>query len=766
MPCARHIRVCGIVQGVGFRPHVYRLAQQHRVTGWVVNGDRGVDIHVEGDEESVDAFIRELRAQPPPAARVQRVEVGDAPAEADAAFEIRASRSTGRPVTRISPDLPICETCLAELFATGDRRASYPYINCTDCGPRFSIVLALPYDRPGTTMAEWPMCPACARDYHDPADRRFHAQPVACPRCGPQYQLIGGPGHIRLKPDTTYYTESKSEDPIGKAAALLGAGCIVATKGIGGYHLACDAASTDAVAALRSRKGRREQAFALMVRDLAVARETCELTARAEALLQSAARPIVLAPARIDLPGVAPDNSQLGIMLPYAPVHHLLFARGAPDRLVMTSGNRSSEPIAFLDADAIERLTGLADAFLAGQRRIARRIDDSIVRDGALGPVVLRRSRGLAPEAVAVLPARRPMLALGGDLKNTVTLVVDGQAYTSQHVGNLEHYEARQAFEEIIADLIHMYHVDSRELVIVHDRHPQYVSTMLAGELTSRRQIAVQHHRAHIASVLAERQALDCRVLGIALDGTGYGDDGTIWGGELFVGSVIAGFERVAHLKPACLPGGDAAARHPVRAAAGFLCGLDRLPDLAAPPFSFPAHDYGRACALLRSNVRTFGTTSTGRLFDAVAALTGFTRPISFEGQAAMWLEHLAGQSGTDAAYPMPFDGRVLDWQPMLEAVLNDRRAGVDAKTIARAFHRGLALGVGRAAACLLHEFDLDTVVVSGGVAQNELFVRDLVQSLAGSGARVWLNHVVPPNDGGLSLGQAALAIPAAEAIA
>jgi hydrogenase maturation protein HypF len=423
----------------------------------------------------------------------------------------------------------------------------------------------------------------------------------------------------------------------------------------------------------------------------------------------------------------------------------------------MTSANRSSEPIAYRDAEARERLAGLADAFLAGERPIARRVDDSVARAGALGPVILRRARGYAPGAVARLPLPHPVLAVGADLKNTLTLVVGGEAFVSQHIGDLRHYEALQAFRETLQDLTAMYGVKEDELLVVHDLHPQYASTAHAQEIPARARLAVQHHRAHVASVLAERAAFDQRVLGVAFDGTGYGDDGTIWGGELFVGSLRAGFERVGHLRPAVLPGGDAAARYPVQAAAGFLAEIADLPDLGAAPFHFPPR-FLRAKALIEKGLRTFPTTSVGRLFDTVAALLGFTREITFEGQAALWLEQLARAAPPVAPLPMPFEGEELDPRPLLAAVVEARRKGRDEAEIARAFHRGLADGLRQAIAALAEEHGVNTVVLSGGVFQNELLLEDL-KAILGSPFEIWSNREVPPNDGGISLGQAALAL-------
>jgi hydrogenase maturation protein HypF len=783
---ARRLRVRGVVQGVGFRPFVYRLAHHHRLAGWVSNAGEGVQIHVEGDADALDRFAGELAAHPPPAASISELEVAAAEPEGCERFDIRASSDQTRKTVRIAPDLPVCDACLRELFAAGDRRRGYPYINCTDCGPRFSIILGLPYDRPRTTMRDWPMCEPCASEYRDPLDRRFHAQPVACPRCGPHHALLDADGGSAGRPGSAgegrpagsaaaaagagvagQPEDGGDEAALRAAAELLAAGRVVAVKGIGGYHLACDARQPAAVAALRERKVRKEQPFAVMARDLAAARGLVHLGAAAEKLLVSAHRPIVLAPAREELAGVAPGNRDLGVMLPYAPLHHLLFAWGAPPLLVMTSGNRSSEPIAYRDDEARQRLAGIADAFLAGERPIARRVDDSVARAGVFGPAVLRRGRGYAPGAVARLPTARPILAVGGDLKSAVTLVVEGDAFVSQHIGDLAHYEAHRAFREVIQDLLAMYEVDPGELCVVHDLHPEYRSTLHALELPCRRCIPVQHHRAHVASVLAERGELDRRVLGVALDGTGFGDDGAIWGGELLIGSVRQGFTRAAHLRPASLPGGDAAARHPVQAAAGFLAELDGLPDLTAPPFSFPPR-YAQARALVDKNLRTFPTTSTGRLFDTAAALLGFTREITFEGQAAIWLEHQArtapprhpAGNAPAAPYPMPFAAGELDHRPLLAAVIEDRAAGRPVPEIARDFHRAIAKAIATAVQALCREQALTTVVLSGGVFQNELLSEDLAGLLAPTQLDLWTQHQVPCNDGGLSLGQATLAVP------
>jgi hydrogenase maturation protein HypF len=745
---ARLLRIRGVVQGVGFRPFVFRLAATHGLAGWVLNGGEGVEIHVEGPAPALARFVADLTATPPPAARIAAVEEAPAAPQGHAGFAIRESARRAAPTVRISPDLPVCESCKAELFAPGDRRHGYPYINCTDCGPRYSIVLSLPYDRPRTTMRGWPLCPACAAEYGDPLDRRFHAQPVACPACGPHFVLRSQEGDGETAGDGA---------AIAHAALLLRQGRILAVKGIGGYHLACDAADPAVVAALRERKFRKEKPFAVMARDLATARRLVDLSPEAEALLTGIERPIVLAPARVGLPEVAPGNGDLGVMLPYAPIHHLLFAQGAPEVLVLTSANRSSEPIAYRDDEAQERLAGIADAFLIGERPIARRVDDSVATVNALGPALLRRARGYAPSAVARLPAARPILALGADLKNTVTLVVGGEAFVSQHLGDLDHYEAFRAFEETVRDLLAMYEVAPEDLRVVHDLHPEYVSTRFAETFPAAERVAVQHHRAHLASVLAEYGALDSKALGIALDGTGYGDDGAIWGGEIFLGSVEAGFERVGHLRSAQLPGGDAAARHPVQAAAGFLAEMSDLPDLTAAPFHFPSR-YARARELVDKGLRTFPTTSTGRLFDTAAALLGFTREITFEGQAAIWLEHQARGAPPGAEpYPARFEGGEIDYRPLLETLIEDRRDGRPIPEIARAFHLGLAAILAEAAGEIARREEVETAVLSGGVFQNHLLLEEVARRLGEAGLAVWVNRQVPANDGGISLGQAAV---------
>jgi hydrogenase maturation protein HypF len=746
MASACSIKVRGVVQGVGFRPFVFRLARANTLAGWVLNGEQGVEIFLEGADHALKSFLHALKNEPPPAAQITEIEVRKSNPVGCNEFTIRESQRNDRLSVRISPDLPVCEDCLRELFDPADPRYFYPYINCTNCGPRYTVILGLPYDRSNTTMQPWPLDEYCLSEYNNPYNRRFHAQPVACAQCGPEYYLQAEGRTVR-----------GNKASIRGAAEMLLAGKILAVKGLGGYHLACDARNSEAVQALRNRKYRKEKPFALMVKNLEVARGLIRVSPETEALLTSVARPIVIAPARISLAGIAPDNHELGVMLPYTPLHHLLFAAGAPDALVMTSANRSTEPIAFDDIEALDRLSDIADAFLIGERPIARRVDDSITRAGVFGPTVLRRARGYAPSAVAVFPSKRPILALGSDLKNTITLVVDGQSFVSQHIGDLEHFQSLHSFQQTIEDFVSMYEVCWDELLVVHDCHPQYASVAHAATLACPQNGSVQHHRAHIASVLAERGEWKKRVVGVSFDGTGYGDDGTIWGGEFFVGSISDGFERVAHLRRALLAGGDAAAHHPVQAAAGFLVQLDDLPDVTSAPFNFPER-YQHSMELVCKGVRTFTTSSAGRLFDAAAALLGFTRETSFEGQAAMWLEQLARSAAPADPYPFPFADQELDFRPLLTNLAKDRFLGRDAGECALAFQRGIAQGLFDAITTLCRAYKTDTIVLSGGVFQNELLLEDLKSMFDSTAFKVWTNHAVPANDGGISLGQAALA--------
>jgi hydrogenase maturation protein HypF len=732
---------------------VFKLATENNLNGWVLNDADGVKIHLEGKSRSIAKFIEQLPERLPPAAEIASTEIADGMDRGSKNFAIIESTSGPVVTTRVSPDLPICSNCATDLKTATGKYFNYPYVNCTNCGPRFSIIKSLPYDRAGTTMASWLMCDDCRRDYEDPQNRRFHAQPVACRACGP--------GYILRSAQQSKVEEAATNDSllaITKTAALLNDAKIIAIKSIGGYHLVCDALNPVAVENLRTRKFRKDKPFAIMVKDLEAANRLVHLDSSSIDLLTSIAHPIVLAQAKIDTKHLAPDNLELGVMLPYTPLQLMLFEAGCPDALVTTSANKSNEPIAYMDEDALVQLDGIADAFLIGERAIARRIDDSVVGNSKFGISVNRRARGYAPGAVASLKSSRPILALGADLKNSITLVVNGQAFMSQHIGDLEHAGNFKALKETIQDLINMYRLDFNDVVIAHDAHPSYFSTQYAQELASYQTISVQHQRAHIASVLAEKSEFEKRVLGIALDGTGYGDDKAIWGGEFFVGSVTGGFKRVGHLRYASLPGGDAAAKFPPQAAAGFLNGIDTV-DFTRAPFLF-SERYIKARELLRRDVRCFPTSSMGRLFDAVAALCGFNREISFEAQAAAWLEFQAKQSNGVVPYLFDFDQAkgILDWRGVLHQVIEDRVKSRTIADIARAFHEGLAQSLGTVSLALCAAHNLDTVVFSGGTLQNKLLLDLIHAEFERHDLIPWTNNVVPANDGGISLGQAVIA--------
>ncbi len=730
----------GIVQGVGFRPFVLRLARRCDVRGWVRNEADGVWIHAEASGEQLARFLEALRSEAPPAARIVDVRATPTAPSNAPDFAITSSESGAGATTAISPDLCVCPDCLREMRDPRDPRFAYPYINCTNCGPRFSIVLRLPYDRENTVMRDWPLCPVCHEQYADPADRRFHAQPIACPRCGPCYQLFAE-GALQAQRD----------EAIRAAAQRLARGEILGIKGVGGYHVACDARNARAIEQLRARKFRKEKPFALMAASLAQAHELVALTPRAADWLLSVARPIVLAPRRGDLTGVAPGLNELGVMLPYAPLHELLFDAGAPSPLVLTSANRSAEPIAFEDDDARSRLGPLCDALLIGQRPIARRVDDSVVAVRGSHELVLRRARGLAPRAAARLPSQRPILAVGADLKNCVALNVDGELLVGPHIGDLDDAATREAFERAIDDLLAMYDVDPATLIVAHDAHPQYFSTRYALARPAARRVAIQHHAAHVAATLVERGEFDRRAVGLALDGTGYGTDGAIWGGEVLVGSAKDGFSRHAHLRYVPLPGGDAATRRPVQCAAAYLATAE--PEaLLRPPFDFPP-TFLDAVRMVNSGMRCFVSSSTGRLFDAAAAVLGFTREISYEGQAAIWLEQLA----LPVAPAEPYDLEPLHPASLIERLVQERRADVALSRIAARFHGTVIRWFADAARAALHA-DADGVVLTGGAMQNSILLAGLTAELEPA-APVLVSRELPVNDGGICAGQAALAV-------
>jgi hydrogenase maturation protein HypF len=731
----RDIRVEGVVQGVGFRPFVFTLATRIGLAGRVGNDVDGVFVEVEGTPAQVDEFLAGL-GQPPPLAVIERVTASDATPTGAVGFEIAASASGGARHTLVSADTATCDDCLRELADPGDRRFGYPFINCTNCGPRFTIVRDVPYDRPSTTMAGFAMCVECAAEYHDPADRRFHAQPTCCPACGPTLAFTGDP-----------------EDPVSAAAEALQAGKILAVKGLGGYHLAVLAADEKAAATLRQRKHREDKPFAVMVSDVDHAGQLCELDDAGVAALTGRRRPIVLLPRVGDevAPSVAPGNRRLGVMLPYTPLHHLLLDEvGEP--VVLTSGNVSDEPIAYTDDDARNRLAGIADAFLSHDRAIHIRTDDSVVRPFRGRETVLRRSRGYVPEPVSLhQPVKRPVLACGAELKNTFCLAKDRHAFLSHHIGDLENYETLRSFVDGVEHFQRLF--DIEPVVVAHDLHPEYLSTKHALS-TGLELVGVQHHHAHIASCLADNGESG-PVIGVAFDGTGYGTDGTIWGGEFLVADLVD-CTRAGHLHPVPLPGGTAAIRQPWRMAAVYL---DKAYDAHPPELDVKRRNdkqWAGVLAIARAGANSPLTSSAGRLFDAVSALLGLRDVINYEGQAAVELEQLADPTET-GRYEAEI-GNTVRGTDLVRAAAEDLRAGVAPPVIAMRFHNGVIDVVTGMCERVRESAGLDTVALSGGVFQNRLLLEGCVDRLTAAGFRVLTHGRVPTNDGGISLGQAVVA--------
>ena len=750
-PVGARITVRGAVQGTGFRPFVYRLAESLGLTGSVRNTPYGVLIVVEGPEEAVADFTRRLRSEPPPAAVVRTVEVARiAPGGAER-FEIEGSDPEGELVVAMLPDLATCPDCLKELHDPEDRRHHYAFLNCTACGPRLSIIEGLPYDRPLTSMRGFRLCPACAAEYDDPRDRRFHAQPVACPRCGPRLVFEG---HDREAPPGATY-------PLEAAAAVVRSGKILAVKGLGGYQLIVDARDGAAVARLRARKGREAKPFAVMFPTLDAVRRAARVGEAEAALLASASAPILLLPL-VDRSAVSPETApglrSVGAMLPYSPLHHLLLARlGFP--VVCTSGNFSEEPMAIEADDARARLGAIADAFLHHDRPIARPVDDSVARvvDGQL--VVTRRARGFAPLPVAVTGSLPTVRALGGHLKNAVAWSHGNQIIASQHIGDLDHPLSLGALSRTVEDYERLYAL--RPVAVACDLHPDYATTRLA-EASGLPVIRVQHHHAHVASAMAGHD-LGGEVLGVAWDGTGLGTDGTIWGGE-FLRATAAGFQRVARLRPFRLPGGEVAARQPWRSALGVLQAMagEAMWDVDVPPVAHARVRREVLDALFRATGRSPRTSSAGRLFDAVASLLGLRQESGYEAQAAMLLEQIAAPG---AAEPYPFslveshgeDGAPpvdLDWRPVVRGVLDDLARGVAAPAIAGRFHRTMARMIGAAAEWV----GLERVVLTGGCFQNAVLLSLTARELKNRHFEVVMPCRIPPNDGGLAVGQAMVA--------
>jgi hydrogenase maturation protein HypF len=756
-PALERLRITlrGAVQGVGFRPFVYRLATEMALTGWVLNSSAGLVVEVEGPPDQLARFAERLERERPKASVVTVREAVRIPPQGSSRFEIHSSDNESSKTVNVLPDLATCRECREELFDRANRRFEYPFTNCTNCGPRYTIVVDIPYDRPNTTMREFVLCPACAAEYNDPLNRRFHAQPNACPLCGP-----------------------KLDGTIEDAARVLLEGQIVALKGIGGFQLLVDARQAAAVARLRQRKHREEKPFALMMPSLEAAREYCEISPAEVELLESQAAPIVLVKPKnaTDLAwNVAHCSPYLGIMLPYSPLHHLLMQE-CRFPVIATSGNRSDEPIAIANDEATTRLKDIADRFLMHNRPIVRACDDSVVRLTRGRAGILRRARGYAPLGIRVRHSLPPVLAVGGHLKNTVAIAVGQEVFLSQHIGDLDTLEARGAFERAIADLCRLY--SFKPEAVACDLHPDYASTHWA-ESSGLPILPMQHHQAHVAACAAEND-VEGEYLGVSWDGTGYGLDGAIWGGEFFRVENRRGegnrFERIAHLRSFGLPGGDAAVREGWRSAASLIYevfGADHsengVPHVSGVPQASPERsrrvspllrdlgthkpqlDSGKVRSMLERNINVVPTTSVGRLFDAVASIAGVAQQNRFEGQAAMLLENEIGSLRSEEAYPLASG----DWGPLIEAVVADMRAGVSVPLIAARFHNALVEWILEVAS----QAKINQVVLSGGVFQNRYLTERAAAALESRGFTVYTHQRVPPNDGGIALGQAVMAI-------
>lgn len=752
--CRRRIRVSGTVQGVGFRPFVYRLAIRHGLGGFVCNDDRGVLVEIEGATDSIVLFEQQLTASAPTQASITRLEVESIVPSNVRTFDILPSKRNGSAEMRISPDIAVCDDCLKEMFDPGDRRFAYPFINCTNCGPRYTIVDGIPYDRPYTTMRSFAMCPACAKEYGNPLDRRFHAQPVSCPDCGPRLWLTDG------------YREIACTDPIGQAVLSLKRGQIVAIRGIGGFHLAVDATNEPAVARLRRRKHRDDKPLAVMMPDLDAVRRYCLVSEPEAHVLTGSRRPIVLLGRRGDAPplasSIAPDGNLLGVLLPYAPIQHLLFQNNAPV-LVMTSGNLSEEPIAIGNEEAVSRLQSVADVFLLHDREIVQRCDDSVVRVIADVPRVMRRSRGYAPTPIALaFDLSRPLLACGADLKNTFAFGRGNEVVLSQHIGDLDNTAAFDGFTDGIAHLGKLLRV--QPMVVACDLHPGYRSTIWSHSQSNQTVIPVQHHHAHLASVMAENGVTD-KTIGIILDGTGYGPDGTIWGGEILIGD-YGSFQRFTWLEPVPMPGGDRAARQPWRMAVSHLwhagVGRDEIWD-AARGWSIAPDRVTGVLQMLDRTYNSPGTSGCGRLFDAVSAILGLCTENTYEAKAAMMLECVAGaeplnESEFDLAVESDKPSGPLSCSRLVLDMFNGVRAGTDKRTLARHFHVALAERFISVALAAAQSTGLKQIALSGGVFQNRLLFEYMLRRLVGDGFRVLTHEQVPTNDGGIALGQIAVA--------
>ena len=746
------VRVRGVVQGVGFRPFVHRLASRHALSGWVRNRENGVEIVIAGNAEALEAFVRELRADAPPLAQIAELETAPYDAAGASSFTIVPSTESTDDRQAAAPDVTTCDACIGELRDPANRRFDYPFITCTDCGPRYTVIERMPYDRERTSMRAFTQCEQCRNEYETPGDRRHHSETNSCPACGPRLSLLDATGEIE-----------QGDACLEAVVHLLRSGAIVALRGLGGFHLAVDATNDEAVVRLRQRKHRDEKPLAVMVRSLEDARAIADMSDAEVRLVASRERPIVVVRRRSEsllAASVAPGMATVGIMLPYTPLHHrLLEMAGVP--LVMTSGNLSDEPICASRDEALKRLSGIADAFLMHDREIVSRIDDSVMRVTGGAPLFLRRARGFAPLPV-MLPIAAPpgmhILAVGAHLKNTITLAADHAAYVSPHVGDLDSLETLLHFRATVDRLADLFRVEPN--VVARDLHPAYLSTTEAEQRSADRRLVVQHHHAHIAAVCAEH-GVTTQVVGVAYDGTGFGDDGTAWGAEILVADLLE-YERVAHLRSAPLPGSDLAVRTPWRSALGYLS----LEPLSEASFvrAFAGVDE-REVSLARTQihrgVNTPLASSMGRLFDAAAAVLGIRRQAHFEGQAAMELETLAGSRG---GRPLPFPifeaaGRlVMDPLPLLAALGKRVSYGESVESLAGAFHDAVVMTTAGVVRRVCEGREIDTVALGGGTFQNARLVEGLGRELQSSGLRVLVPRALPPNDGAISYGQAAVA--------
>jgi hydrogenase maturation protein HypF len=746
-----HINIRGAVQGVGFRPFVYRLASEMSLPGWVLNSPQGVFIEVEGEKQELDSFLIRIQNEKPVPSFIQSLEYTFLDPVHYSSFEIRSSEQAGTKSALILPDISTCEVCLSEVLDPGNRRYRYPFTNCTHCGPRFTIIESLPYDRPNTSMKCFEMCRDCREEYENPHDRRFHAQPNACPACGPQLQLWSPSGEVL----------SIQHDALLEAVSAVREGKIIALKGLGGFHLIADAHNPEAIETLRFRKHREEKPFALMYPSLDCIRLDCNVSQLEARLLASSESPIVLLECksrRSIVSAISPGNPYLGAMLPYTPLHHLLMKEiGFP--IIATSGNLSDEPICIDEREALKRLAGIADLYLIHNRPIVRHVDDSIVRVVLGRELVLRRARGYAPLPIHCEESVSNILAVGGHLKNTIALTVDHNIFLSQHIGDLENKEASEAFQQVIDSFQSLYRINPDR--VVADLHPDYLSTKYARECGIPL-ISIQHHFAHVAACIAENQ-LDGAVLGIAWDGTGYGLDGTIWGGEFLLTDNIS-FTRVASFRKFRLPGSSPAIKEPRRTALGVLyeiMGSGLFDQKNLPPVrAFSDSELSILAQMLQKGINSPWTTSVGRLFDAVASLSGLRQVIKFEGQAAMELEFVIGSEETDEFYPYAISEQpgiqnarsemVIDWETSILAILQDFQNSIPLATISKKFHNMLA----EIMVAVARRIAEKRVVLTGGCFQNKVLLERAVRRLEEEGFRPYWHQRVPPNDGGISLGQ------------